>query len=159
MISGVLKGWRSLGGVGGLEPGFEFLERGDLTALPLGKHAIQGDQVYAVAMRSLSRAPESGKFESHQEYIDIQYLISGEETIGVAPVEELLVVTPYDPAKDIIFYAVPERYRRLEIRPGHFAVFLPGEGHIPLCHAGAPRELHKVVVKVKTEYWEAHRKR
>ncbi len=159
MTSGELKQWRSVGGVRGLEAGFEFLERGDPTALPLGKHEIHGDAVYALAMRSPSRDPASGQFESHQEYIDIQCLISGEETIGVAPVEELLVVTPYDAAKDIIFYAVPERYRRLEIHPGHFAVFFPREGHMPLCHAGPPHELHKVVVKVKTDYWEAQRKR
>ncbi len=159
MTSGELKRWRSVGGVQGLEAGFEFLERSDLAALPLGKHEIQGDAVYALAMRSASRAPETGQFESHREYIDIQYLISGEEVIGVAPVEELMEVTPYDAAKDIIFYAVPERYTRLEIHPGHFAVFLPEEGHMPLCHASAPHELHKVVVKVKTEYWGAHRKR
>jgi biofilm protein TabA len=159
MISGRLEGWRGIGGAPGLEPGFKFLERSDLAALPMGKHEILGDSVYALAMKSPSRAPEAGQFESHREYIDIQYLVSGEEIIGVAAIEELQVVTPYDAAKDIVFYAVPGSYQELEIRSGHFAVLFPGEGHLPMCHSHGPHELHKVVVKVKMDYWEAHRKR
>jgi YhcH/YjgK/YiaL family protein len=159
MRSGELKSWRTIQGLSGLQAGFEFLERADLAALPMGKHEIHGDSVYALAMKSPSRAPETGQFESHREYIDIQYLVSGEEIIGVAPVATLQVVTPYDAAKDIIFYAVPKTYRELEIRPGHFAVFFPPEGHLPMCHSHGPHELHKVVVKVRMDYWEANGKR
>jgi biofilm protein TabA len=159
MTSGELKRWRTIGGVEGLEAGFEFLERTDLAALPMGKHEIHGESVFALAMKCPSRAPGAGQFESHREYIDIQYLVSGEEIIGVAPVEKLKAVTPYDPAKDIVFYSPPESCQDLVIRPGHFAVFFPPEGHLPMCHSHGPHELHKVVVKVKIDYWEAHRKR
>jgi biofilm protein TabA len=159
MTSVELKRWRSIGGFEGLEAGLDFLERTDLAALPMGKHEILGDSVFALAMKSPSRAPETGQFESHREYIDIQFLLSGEETIGVAPVEELQVATPYDAAKDIVFYALPKTYKNLVIRPGHFAVFFPPEGHLPMCHSNGPHELHKVVVKVRMGYWEAHRKR
>ena len=156
MTSVELKRWRTIGGFEGLEAGLEFLERTDLAALPMGKHEILGDSVFALAMKSPSRAPETGQFESHREYIDIQFLLSGEETIGVAPVEGLQVVTPYDAAKDIVFYALPKTYRDLVIRPGHFAVFFPPEGHLPMCHSNGPHELHKVVVKVRMDHWEAH---
>jgi YhcH/YjgK/YiaL family protein len=158
MITGELKRWRNLEGVKGLEAGFEFLERGDLAALPMGKHTIDGDSVFALAMQSPSREASAGKFEAHQAYVDIQYLVSGEEMIGVAPVEGLKVTTPYDTAKDVVFYDVPTTYKELEIRPGHFAVFVPGDGHLPLCHSHGPHQLHKVVVKVKVDYWKARRR-
>src|SRR5512143_2343810 len=118
MITGELKRWRSLEGTKGLAAGFEFLERSDLAALPMGRHIIDGDSVFALAMQSSSREPSAGKFEAHQDYIDIQYLVSGKEVIGVAPVAGLQVTTPYDAAKDIVFYAVPATYKDLEIRPG-----------------------------------------
>ena len=159
MTSVELNKWRSIGWYEGLDAGLEFLERTDLAALPMGKHEILGDSVFALAMQSPSRAPETAQFESHQEYIDIQYLVSGEETIGIAPVEELRIATPYDAAKDIVFYALPKTYKDLVIRPGHFAVFFPHEGHLPMCHSNGPHELHKVVVKVSMDHWEAHRKR
>ena len=158
MISGDLKRWRNLEGVKGLEAGFEFLGRGDLAALPMGKHTIDGDSVFALAMKSPSRDPSAGKFEAHQVYIDIQYLVSGAEMIGLAPVEGLKVTTPYDAAKDIVFYAVPATYQEVEIRPGHFAVFFPGEGHLPMCHSHGPHQLHKVVVKVKVDYWKGRQR-
>jgi YhcH/YjgK/YiaL family protein len=157
MITGELKRWRSLEGTQGLAAGFEFLERGDLATLPMGRHSIEGDSAFALAMQSPSREPEAGKFEAHQEYIDIQYLVSGQEVIGVAPVAGLQVTTPYDAAKDVVFYALPAAYQELEIRPGHFAVLFPGEGHLPLCHSHGPHDLHKVVVKVKLDYWKARR--
>ena len=158
MITGELKRWRNLEGTKGLAAGFEFLERGDLAALPMGRHIIDGDSVFALAMQSPSREPSAGKFEAHQDYIDIQYLVSGEEVIGVAPVEGLKVTTPYDAAKDIVFYAVPTSYKDLEIRPGHFAVLFPGEGHLPMCHSHGPHQLHKVVVKVKVDHWKTRQR-
>ena len=159
MICGRLDGWRSIEGVQGLEAGLEFLERTDLASLPLGRHAISGDDVYAIAMKASSRAPESAQFESHRDYIDIQCLLSGEEMIAVLPVGQLVVATPYDPAKDITWHPIPPRYVALAVPPGHFVVLFPDEGHLPLCHAGGPHELHKVVVKVKVSRWEAQRKR
>ncbi len=159
MLCGRLEGWRAIAGLEGLEAGFGFLERTDLAALPLGRRAILGDTVYAIAMKAPSRTPESAQLESHRDYIDIQFLLSGEEMIGVLPVGQLAVAAPYDPAKDITWHPIPPRYFALTIPPGHFAVFFPDEGHLPLCHAGGFHELHKVVVKVKVSRWEAQRKR
>ena len=158
MITGELKRWRNLEGTKGLAAGFEFLERSDLAALPMGRHIIDGDSVFALAMQSPSREPSAEKFEAHQDYIDIQYLVSGEEVIGVTPVAGLQITTPYDAAKDIVFYAVPATYKDLEIRPGHFAVLFPGEGHLPMCHSHGPHQLHKVVVKVKVDYWKTRQR-
>ena len=113
MICGKLDGWRQIDGVHGLEAGFEFLERSNLGALAMGKHEIQGEAVFALAMKAPSRAPEAGRFESHRDYIDIQFLFAGEETIGVVPTGQLQGATPYDAAKDIVFYAAPARYLAL----------------------------------------------
>jgi YhcH/YjgK/YiaL family protein len=159
MICGKLEGWRSIQGIEGLEAGLEFLARTDLAALPLGKHEIQGEAVFALAMKAPSRALTEAKFESHRDYIDIQFLLSGEEMIGVLPIGQLTGATSYDAAKDLIFYATPARYHELRIPPGHFAVFFPDEGHMPMCHAGGPHELHKVVIKVAVSHWAAKRTR
>jgi biofilm protein TabA len=158
MICGRLDGWRCIEGIEGLEAGFEFLEKADLATLPLGKHQIQGDAVFALAMKAPSKSSEEAKFESHGDYIDIQCLLSGEEMIGVTPTGQLQGATAYDAAKDLVSYATPERYHELAIPPGHFAVFFPWEGHMPMCHSGGPHELHKVVIKVRVDYWKSRRK-
>lgn len=159
MICGRVTGWQTIEGVRGLEAGFEFLERPDLATLPDGKHPIRGDDVYALVMRAPSKSVGEAQFESHRDYIDIQYLVSGDESLGVLPVGELAGPTPYDPEKDVIFYTTPAAYPALRLPPGHFAVFFPSDGHQPMCHAGAPGPLHKVVIKVRLSTWEAGRGR
>ncbi len=158
MICGRLDGWRRIEGIEGLEAGFEFLEKTDLATLPLGKHEIQGDAVFALAMKAPSKTTDEARFESHRDYIDIQCLLSGEEIIGVVPRGQLQEASAYDAAKDLVFYATPGRYHELAIPPGHFAVFFPWEGHMPMCHSGGPHELHKVVIKVGMDHWKSHRK-
>lgn len=158
MICGKLEGWRTIAGIEGLEAGFEFLEKTNLAALPLGRHAIQGEAVFALAMKAPSKQPGEAKYESHRDYIDIQYLVAGDETIGVAPIGQLGDATPYDAEKDICFFGSPSAAIALRIPPGHFAVFFPEDGHQPMRHGAAPGELHKVVVKIKLSHWEARRK-
>jgi len=159
MICGRVDGRRCIDGIEGLEAGFEFLEKTDLATLPLGKHGIRADAVFALAMKAPSKSPAAAKFESHRDSIDIQCLLSGAEMIGVAPTGQLQGATAYDAAKDIVFYATPQRYQSLTIPAGRFAVFFPWEGHMPMCHSAGPHKLHKVVIKVSINYWESHRKR
>ncbi len=158
ILSGELKTWRTLKGIEGLEAGLEFLEKADLAALSPGRHEINGDSVFATVSKSPSRAPETAQFESHRKYIDIQCLIAGAEIIGVAPVDQLTVCSPYNEAKDIMFYSLPKQFENIEMHPGHFVVFFPEHGHLPLCHFNGVHEIHKVVVKMKVDYWRAHRK-
>jgi beta-galactosidase beta subunit len=79
--------------------------------------------------------------------------------IGVLLVGRLAVAAPSHPAKDITSRPMSPRYFALTIPPGHIAVFFPDGWHLPLCFAGGPHGLDKVVVKVKVSRWEAHRKR
>lgn len=47
---------------------------------------------------------EEAKFEAHENYTDIQYMIKGTELMSYAPIDQLTVKTPYNPDKDVIFY-------------------------------------------------------
>lgn len=156
MFHGQLKNWRKLKQAQPFKAGFEFLEKNDLPALSLGRHDIEGDAVYALVQKASSRPPAEGRFEAHQKYIDIQYLVSGEEIIQVAPVAALKIATPYDDSKDVAFYSRLDKFDPILMHPGCFAVLFPEDGHMPLCHSGGPHELFKVVVKVKVEYWKTH---
>lgn len=156
MFTGNLKNWRNLKQAQVFKAGLEFLEKNNLSALPLGRHDIEGDSIYALVQKASSRLPQEGKFEAHRKYIDIQCLVSGEEIIGVTPLEKLAIATPYDETKDVAFYAFPSQYDQLVLHPGDFAVLFPEDGHLPLCHSGGPHELFKVVLKVKLDYWELH---
>ena len=66
---------------------FKFLaDSKKLDSLPAGKYPIDGENAYATITDAPSKTFEASKWESHRKYIDLQYVIKGEEKIGVAPV-------------------------------------------------------------------------
>ena len=155
---GDLKGWRSIPDLKGFEAAFEFLDQKTLADVPVGKHAIEGEQVYALVQKLPSRSADTAQFESHRKYIDVHYVVSGQETSGFSPAENLKLAVPYDESKDVMLYAVPQQYTKVEVRPGHFVVYHPGQAHLPNCHLQGPHDLHKVVIKVHVDYLAAKRK-
>jgi biofilm protein TabA len=152
MVIGNLADWKRKKDVKGLEAAFEFLEKTDLAALPLGRNPIDGDDLYAAVSLGETKPPEAARFEAHRRYLDVQYVVSGQEGIGFAPLVSLETSEPYDETKDIEFFATPAKCAVVQMKPGRFAVFGPGEGHMPGCHLEGPHTVRKVVVKVSLAY-------
>lgn len=128
----------------GISEAFGFLSQPGLADLPDGKYDIVGNCVYAMVVRTNGRHVDDGQMEGHRRYIDIQYIISGSESMGWAPREGLACATPYDAENDIEFFE-GKPLVTIPVQPGSFAVFLPSDGHQPLIGEGP---IHKVIVKV-----------
>ena len=73
----------------GIQKGLEFLQSNELSSWPDGEHEIDGENVYAVLRSYQTKPPAECRWEAHKKYIDIQYLISGEERIGCACIAQL----------------------------------------------------------------------
>lgn len=132
----------------GLKKGLAFL-RQDLNNLPDGKVEIDGDRVYAIVQRYETIRTEAPKFEFHRKYIDVQFIVSGEETIGWAPVEGMTITEAYSAEKDICFGKVAsEKWTPVRLRAGQLAVLWPEDAHAPKLATAAPSPVMKIVVKV-----------
>lgn len=90
-------------------------------------------------------------YEAHRKYIDIQYLLSGEERIACLPVERLKETKPYNEEKDAAFYAADLKPQEMTISDGYFAVFFPQDGHMPQLCVDKPMKVKKEVIKVEIE--------
>jgi len=158
LTHGDLKNWKSMPDLKGFEAAFAFLDKKSLAEVPVGKHAIEGEEVYALVQKLPSRAAETAQFESHRKYIDVHYVVSGQETSGFSPAEDLKLAVPYDESKDVMLYEVPQRYTKIEVKPGHFVIYHPGQAHLPNTHLQGPHDLHKVVIKVHVDYLASRRR-
>jgi YhcH/YjgK/YiaL family protein len=154
---GTLKDWKSAQGIQGLERAFEYLAGTDLTTLPLGRTDVLGDDIYVTVSEAETKPPEQVKFEAHRRYIDIQLVVRGQEAMGVAPAASLTTVEPYDPARDIEFFAAPPASETVAVRAGEFVVFTPATGHRPSLYLDGPHVSRKVVVKVSVAYRDRQR--
>jgi len=117
--------------------------------IPDGRHAIDGDDVFALVSTYDTGPSTEKRFETHVRHVDLQYVAAGHERILHAPADALAVETPYDEAADVAFYAEPPFASSLLMRPGDLAVFHPHDAHKPGCMAGGRHTVRKVVVKVR----------
>lgn len=148
MIAGELKGFgRQLPASKGLQKALEFLRRPGTAALADGRYEIDGDAVYALVQRYETEESGAPKFEAHRKYADVQYIAAGEELVGWAPLEAMVLAEPYDPAKDVCFGRAAA-WTPLRLGEGMFAVLWPEDAHAPRLAAGKPCRVTKIVVKV-----------
>ena len=131
-----------------LERGFRFLLETDLTALPPGKHEIEGDRLFALVQEYETIPAEQGRWERHRSYADIQYMESGSERMGYTNVEGLSEIEAY-PEKDLWFLDAGAAGDAVLVPEGSFAVFLPHDAHRPMLAAESPARVRKIVVKAK----------
>lgn len=133
----------------GLKKAIDFLRRPDLVSLHDGKVEIDGDRVFAIIQRYETIQPDEPKFEYHQKYIDVQFIVAGEEMIGWAPIERMSITEAYEPEKDIAFGTIArEQWTPLLAPAGHAAVLWPEDAHAPKLAAGHTSPVMKIVVKV-----------
>lgn len=111
-----------------------------------------GDGVFAMAQVYMSKAPrETGFFEAHLAYVDVQAIIDGEEIVEVADVANLKVKEDRTPAKDVIIYEMYNEAALVRLRAGEVAVLDPVDGHMPCIAVKESALIRKVVVKVPVE--------
>lgn len=115
---------------------------------PHGEHEIIGRDLYANVMHIPALSAEEGVFEVHEQYIDIHYCVEGAEIIGHAPVTALIEKTTLDTEKDYQLFVPSNEYSVYIMQKGDFAIFFPGEPHMPKIRAGSYNNLNKVVIKI-----------
>ena len=94
-----------------------------------------------------TRDAAAQQVEAHRNYLDIQYLMEGEESVGWAPIESLEPAGEYDGGKDVAMYTGDVQFVR--IPQGYCYVVYPEDGHMPCVHLDNPKNYRKLVVKLK----------
>lgn len=128
---------------------FDWLKKFD-PQTPDGKYSIQGDDLVAGVQRYLTKPAEEKKWEAHRVFGDIQVVFSGEEFCGLYPTAALHSLESYQTEKDVEKFVAPANAASpLHLKPGHFAIFYPSDGHQPGVMVKEPTEVLKVVIKFR----------
>ena len=132
-----------------LHPAFQkaflYLRQSSWSELAPGKHEIEGERLYCLISKVPGRQRKEVRLEAHRRYIDIQYIIQGEDEMGWKPTADCTLPDPaYDEAKDLIFFNdKPGKWAK--VPAGSFAIYFPRDAHAPLVSRGS---IHKAVVKI-----------
>lgn len=147
VLYGTLK---HLGSYQGIHPGvmrgLELLRDTDFAKLEDGRYEVDGDDLFFF-IQSYGSKPANDTPEAHRRYVDIQYLISGRERMGVAPLEDMEAVVEARPEGDIWLHRGPTD--EILVTGDRFAVFWPEDAHAPGIAVDGPEPCRKCVVKVR----------
>ena len=131
------------------EKAFAWLKNTDLIAIAPGKYQLDGDRLYVSVAEGATKSMEETRWEAHQKYIDIQYVVNGKEKIGVAPFSKAVGIEPFSVEKDVGFYEIPEADCKYYVaQPGTFFIFFPNDAHRPGIVVKGNEQVKKIVVKV-----------
>ena len=132
-----------------IEKALHFLRTTDFRTHEPGVVEIDGKNIYAQIIDLTTRDAADNRPEVHRRYLDIQFLASGEEKIGIAidtgnnEINEALLEQ-----RDIIFYHDSEHESFIEMIPGSYAIFFPQDVHRPGCNKNIATPIRKIVVKI-----------
>ena len=127
---------------------FDWLKTQPLATIAPGKYAIDGDNAFAIVTQGPTKALADTKWESHKQYIDLHYVISGEEKLGEAPLATATVTHPFDGKNDNANYET-EAGQYFAAKPGTFFLFFPANVHrAGIAADGVPTD-KKLVIKIR----------
>lgn len=128
----------------------KYIEENDLSLLEPGEYEIEGRNLYFQIQEFTTECIQNRLAETHDIYVDLQYLIEGRERIGYAVCTSAEVVKEdLRPEMDLVFYENPDNETMLSMIPGSFAVFFPSDIHRPGCEYSEPMKVKKAVFKIK----------
>lgn len=132
---------------GRIASALKYLASTNFSKMSEGRYNIDGDDIYALVNVYKTKIPAEGKLEAHRKYADVQFVAEGCEQIGYSTLSGHNILRPYDDEKDFILYQGDKSFIR--IKKGMFAIFFPGELHMPGIAAEEESDVKKVVVKVR----------
>lgn len=131
-----------------IKQAFDYLKQTDLNALPVGRVELDGKKLFILVQEYSSKLPGAGKWEAHKNYIDLQYIVSGTEKMGFAPITRL-TLGDYNPDKD--FQTLSGEGVFVPMQSGDYMLLFPQDGHMPGMAIDESTLVKKVVVKIAVE--------
>ncbi|OBT06846.1 hypothetical protein A9267_13215 [Shewanella sp. UCD-FRSSP16_17] len=123
----------------------------DFTQVEVGTYPLDGKDIFVIVNDYLTQPKETEPFEVHQQYIDVQFVVSGEEEFGYLPLANQTLLAPYHQEHDFTefdYESNKEDAAFIPLKAGMFALFFPGDMHMPgTLDTEVP--VRKVVIKVK----------
>lgn len=133
----------------GLDAAFDYIAGHRFEEDTPGKIDVDGGRLFYTIAPVQGKGKGLAKLEAHQRYIDIQFVLSGNDVIGLKPTPECQAdPNGFDTAKDIGFYEdAPESW--ITLKPGRFVILWPQDAHAPL---STQESMNKVVFKIALDW-------
>jgi biofilm protein TabA len=127
----------------------EFINDKNFVNIAPGRYEVDENYVYVNVEEYYTKTWDTGRFEAHRKYIDVHFVISGEEIISVEDINSLTIQGAYSEEDDIMYFSENIRAKEHLVSPGNFIVLYPDNAHRPCMMWGkVPCKVKKAVFKI-----------
>lgn len=110
------------------------------------------DDIFVLKQAYKTKERNECFFESHKKYIDIQYMVKGNEIMDVTHIDNLEIIKNYDEKTDFIKYENKcDDISSLLIGENELAIFYPTDAHQPCIKVDDSKLIYKAVIKIPVE--------
>lgn len=135
-----------------LRKAIEYLQKTDFEKIKNGKHFLEGEKMFVILDEYKTISRDYKKAEMHRKFIDVQFIISGEESMGFDfETENDQPSENYSPEKDVALYDKINKENYFTVQKNMYIVFYPGEIHRPGCSLEGEVNVRKAIVKISVD--------
>ncbi|MEG0297328.1 MAG: YhcH/YjgK/YiaL family protein [Clostridium sp.] len=132
-----------------IKAAFKYLNDTNFEEMECGTYYINDKFLYASVAEYETKNKEESLWEAHRKYIDIQFVIRGEEQMGYTNVDNINETVNYNEDKDILFGTGEGDF--ITVKSGEFIMFMPQDAHMPCIYSNEKSLVKKVVIKIKID--------
>ena len=110
---------------------------------------ILSEDIFVLKQAYYTKNRKDCFFEAHKKYIDIQFMVKGEEYMDVCDLDSLEIINEYVEKTDFAHYKGKEDgISKLLIRENYLAIFYPSDAHQPCVKVEKEELIYKAVIKI-----------
>ncbi len=128
---------------------FAFIAEHDLSDMTPGRYEIEGSSLY-MNLEEFTTSPAEGRdFEAHKKYVDLFYVVTGEEGVDISDIHALSSAG-YNEEKDRESLN-GNAQKHMVLHAGEYMTLFPADAHRPAICEGEPKPMKKAVFKIAIE--------
>ncbi len=118
---------------------------------PKERLALDGESLFMNFAEYTTHCEIGHPSEAHRKYIDVMYMVDGNETVYVKPTSQLKKIrSDYDPEIEALLADTDDDAIPVRLSSGMFLILFPGDAHTPGCDPLPERGVNvkKIIGKV-----------
>ena len=126
-----------------------YLKKTDFSSFENKRYPIKGREVFVILNEYKTKPKSRVKAECHRKYVDIHFIISGKERMGVGFKNRgNKLFKRYSDREDVSLYSHLEKEADLILSQGMYVILFPEDIHRPGCNLNGEGIVRKAVVKI-----------
>lgn len=110
---------------------------------------LEENKIFINGVNYATQENPNGQLEAHRRFIDVMYVVEGEEKVYYKPFSGVSCITqPYDAEKECALAQIDADAAQVRFSAGQFLIFFPQDGHLAAQLWEKPCKVRKFIAKV-----------